>query len=115
MVPRQVDFKVPKIQCEDADEVPYTDCQDKEKEQMTTKMTCEVKHTTNCEAVTSTKCANINYQECAEVPEEECETVEMQVITNFEFSRLFVCFDLPKVGSTTADLYQISPGFVNKT
>jgi len=79
LVPRQVDFKVPKIQCEDADEVPYTDCQDKEKEQMTTKMTCEVKHTTNCEAVTSTKCANINYQECAEVPEEECETVEMQV------------------------------------
>jgi len=79
LVPRQVDFKVPKIQCEDADEVPYTDCQDKEKEQMTTKMTCEVKHTTNCEAVTSTKCANINYQECAEVPEEKCETVEMQV------------------------------------
>ena len=79
MVPRQVDFKVPKIQCEDADEVPYTDCQDKEKEQMTTKMTCEVKHTTNCQSVTSTKCANINYQECAEVPEENCETVEMQV------------------------------------
>ena len=84
MVPRQVDFKVPKITCEDADEVPYTDCVDKEKEQMTTKMTCTVKHTTNCESVTSTKCANINYQECAEVPEENCETVEMQVRLSFK-------------------------------
>ena len=94
MVPRQVDFKVPKISCEDADEVPYTDCQDKEKEQMTTKMTCEVKHTTNCEAVTSTKCANINYQECAEVPEESCETVEMQV--SFKIAPFSVLFDMSK-------------------
>lgn len=79
LVPRQVDFKVPKIECEDGEEVPYTDCQDVEKSEMTTKMTCEVKHTTNCKPTTSTKCQNINYQECAEVPQEMCETIDMKV------------------------------------
>ena len=61
-MPRQVDFKVPKINCEDGDEVPYTDCEEAEKIQMITKMTCEVKHTTDCKPVVSTKCGNVQYQ-----------------------------------------------------
>merc|ERR1712018_411108 len=79
LVPRQVDFKVPKISCEDGEEVPYQDMQDAEKTQMTTKMTCEVKHTANCKPVTSTKCQSITCTECAEIPQETCETVQMQV------------------------------------
>jgi len=79
LVPRQVDFKVPKINCEDGDEVPYTDCEETEKVQMITKMTCEVKHTTDCKPVTSTKCGNVQFQECSEEPEETCEEVEMRV------------------------------------
>jgi len=79
LVPRQVDFKVPKINCEDGDEVPYTDCEEAEKIQMITKMTCEVKHTTDCKPVVSTKCGNVQYQECTEEPEEKCEEVEMSV------------------------------------
>ena len=79
LVPRQVDFKVPKITCEDGEDVPYQDMQDAEKTQMTTKMTCEVKHTSNCKPVTSTKCQSITYTECAEIPQETCETVQMQV------------------------------------
>ena len=62
LVPRQVDFKVPKINCEEGEEVPYTDCEEAEKTQMITKMTCEVKHTTDCKPVTSTKCGNVQYQ-----------------------------------------------------
>ena len=62
LVPRQVDFKVPKINCEDGDEVPYTDCEETEKIQMITKMTCEVKHTTDCKPVVSTKCGNVQFQ-----------------------------------------------------
>ena len=38
----QVDFKVPKIECFDAEEIPYTDCVDAEKVQMTTSMVCKV-------------------------------------------------------------------------
>ncbi len=79
LVPRQVDFKVPKITCEDGEEIPYTDCQEAEKTQMTSKMTCEVKHTTNCKPITSTKCQNIQFQECSEEPQELCEEIEMQV------------------------------------
>ena len=62
LVPRQVDFKVPKVNCEEGDEVPYTDCEEAEKTQMITKMACEVKHTTDCKPVTSTKCGNVQFQ-----------------------------------------------------
>ena len=79
LVPRQVDFKVPKIECNGAEEIPYNDMEEVELEQMVTKMVCEVKHVTACNPVVSTKCANINYQECAELPEETCEEVEMQL------------------------------------
>ena len=42
LVPRQVDFKVPKVECTDGEEIPYTELVDVEKTQMTTKMKCEV-------------------------------------------------------------------------
>ena len=43
LVPRQVDFKVPKVECTDGEEIPYTELVDVEKIQMTTKMSCEVR------------------------------------------------------------------------
>merc|ERR1719412_1785916 len=79
LVPRQVDFKVPKINCEEGEEVPYTDCEEAEKTQMITKMTCEVKNTTDCKPVVSTKCGTVQYQECTEEPIETCEEVEMRI------------------------------------
>lgn len=81
LVPRQVDFKVPKIECFDAEEIPYTDCVDAEKTQMTTSMVCKVKHTTNCHPAISTKCQNIKYQECKELPREVCEERQMMIPT----------------------------------
>lgn len=79
LVPRQVDFKVPKITCEDGEEIPYTDMEPVEDTQMTTKMTCEVKHTSDCKPVTSTKCNSISFQECAEVAIENCEEIDMKI------------------------------------
>jgi len=79
LVPRQVDFKVPKINCVEGEDVPYTDCEEAEKTQMITKMTCEVKNTTDCKPVVSTKCGTVQYQECTEEPQETCEEVEMRI------------------------------------
>ena len=90
MVPRQVDFKVPKIECNGAEEIPYQDMEEVELEQMVTKMVCEVKHVTACNPVVSTKCANINYQECAELPEETCEEIEMQLPRQVSTSTFFI-------------------------
>ena len=90
LVPRQVDFKVPKIECNGAEEIPYQDMEEVELEQMVTKMVCEVKHVTACNPVVSTKCANINYQECAELPEETCEEIEMQLPRQVSTSTFFI-------------------------
>jgi len=79
LVPRVVDFKVPKIECSADEVVTYEDCEDDTKEQMTTSMLCEVKHTTACEPKVSQKCATVTYQECQELPEETCESVDTQV------------------------------------
>ena len=46
---------------------------------MITKMTCEVKNTTDCKPVVSTKCGTVQYQECTEEPQETCEEVEMRI------------------------------------
>ena len=79
MEPVQVDFKVPEMECTDGDEVPWEDCEDIEKEQMTTSMTCEVKQTSNCTPKVSQKCGEITYMECSEVPNETCETVMIKM------------------------------------
>ena len=62
LVPKQVDFKVPKITCAEAKAIEYDDFEDVEKEQMTSKMVCEVKHASSCEPKVTNKCAQIQYQ-----------------------------------------------------
>ena len=62
LVPKQVDFKVPKITCEDGEDISYEDFADVEKTQMTARMACEVKHTTSCEPKVTNKCKKISYQ-----------------------------------------------------
>eukprot|EP00096_Caligus_rogercresseyi_P012849 TRINITY_DN5515_c0_g1_i1.p1 TRINITY_DN5515_c0_g1~~TRINITY_DN5515_c0_g1_i1.p1 ORF type:complete len:414 (+),score=114.53 TRINITY_DN5515_c0_g1_i1:37-1278(+) len=79
LVPRKVDFKVPKIICEEGEPIPYTDLQEAEKEQMTSTMSCEVKHSTNCVPVKQTKCKTIVYQECQEEPVENCSEQEIMI------------------------------------
>ena len=62
LVPKQVDFKVPKITCEDGEDIAYDDYIDVEKNQMVSKMTCEVKHATSCEPKVTNKCKDIQFQ-----------------------------------------------------
>ena len=62
LVPKQVDFKVPKITCEDGEDIAYDDYIDVEKNQMTARMVCKLKHATNCESKTSNKCQWIKFQ-----------------------------------------------------
>ena len=59
--------------------ITYEDCEEDTKEQMTTSMLCEVKHTTACEPKVSEKCQSITYQECQELPNEQCNTVDIDV------------------------------------
>ena len=60
--PKEVNFKVPHVTCEDGEDVHYDDYIDVQKNQMTTRMVCSVKHTTNCQPKVSNKCKWINFQ-----------------------------------------------------
>ena len=62
LAPKQVDFKVPKITCEDGEPVDYDDFIDVTKNQMTSKMVCKVKHATSCQPKVSNKCQWIQFQ-----------------------------------------------------
>ena len=62
LVPKQVDFKVPKITCDDGEDIAYDDFVETEKNQMTSRMACEVKHTTSCEPKVTNKCQSIAFQ-----------------------------------------------------
>jgi len=79
LVPKQVDFKVPKITCDDGEDIAYDDYLDTEKNQMTSRMVCEVKHATSCEPKVTNKCQNIAFQECNEIPTEKCETKDVKI------------------------------------
>merc|ERR1712150_413256 len=79
LVPKQVDFKVPKITCDDGEDIAYDDYVDTEKEQMISRMVCEVKHATSCEPKVTNKCQSIAFQECNEIPTEKCEKRDVKI------------------------------------
>ena len=72
LVDQKVPFKVPKITCENAGQIPYTDCIDTEKTQMALGMSCNVVNSVNCQPVTELKCKKMTYTEIQQKPEEEC-------------------------------------------
>lgn len=72
LVDQKVPFKVPKITCENAGQIPYTDCIDAEKTQMALGMSCNVVNSVNCQPVTELKCKKMTYTEIQQKPEEEC-------------------------------------------
>ena len=51
-----VPFEVPQVECKPGDIIPWTDCVDDTKTQMTSKMTCEPKSTVSCSPQTERKC-----------------------------------------------------------
>ena len=48
LVPRDVAFTVPKVDCQDGEKVEYKTCKRVDKEIMTTELTCEVKSEPSC-------------------------------------------------------------------
>lgn len=62
LVPKKVDFRVPKIKCEDVREITYEEYTRTEKTQMTSKMMCKVLHSSDCRSVVKNKCRGIEYQ-----------------------------------------------------
>ena len=62
LIPKLVDFKVPKIECESVKEVTYKEYIKVEKVQMTSKMICSVQHASDCKPVVKEKCESIEYQ-----------------------------------------------------
>ena len=56
LVPYKARFNVTTIQCTPGEPIPWTDCVDDNKTQMTSKMTCEPKATVSCTPETSEKC-----------------------------------------------------------
>ena len=51
-----VPFEVPEVLCKPGDPIPWMDCVDDIKTQMTSKMTCEPKSTVSCSPQTSEVC-----------------------------------------------------------
>jgi len=72
LVPRDVAFTVPKVNCTDGEKVVYKTCKRVEKDIMTSQLTCEVKFEPSCKPEVVTKCATIEYMECKDIPVLDC-------------------------------------------
>jgi len=72
LVPKNVKFIVPEINCTDGNEVWYHEPETSTDIRMTNTFTCEVKSSSSCETQTRPDCKSINYQECREVPVTNC-------------------------------------------
>ena len=55
LVPRDVAFTVPKVDCQDGEKVEYKTCKRVDKEIMTSQLTCEVKSEPSCKPEIVTK------------------------------------------------------------
>ena len=73
LVPRYVNFIIPKVECEDQESIWYHEPQPVDKVKKTNVLTCAVKSTTNCHQKTRNDCQWLKYQECKEVPKTDCQ------------------------------------------
>ena len=56
LIDSEVDFNITEIVCKNTTQIPWMDCEDTVKEQMTMNMTCEPKAALDCRPVTETLC-----------------------------------------------------------
>lgn len=56
LVDIEVDFNITEIVCKNTTQIPWMDCEQTVKEQMTMNMTCKPKASLECTPVTETKC-----------------------------------------------------------
>ena len=112
--PVKVGFKVPKMECEDGPEVPWEDCEDIEKEQMTTSMTCKVEYSTDCKPKVSDKCNEIEYMECNEIPTETCEPAIIKMPNQtYEHKKKCLLPDDGSIGKFYINYYLICKFYLN--
>merc|ERR1739847_36129 len=74
LVPYHVEFDVPKITCIPDKEIPWMDCVDEMKTQMTSKMTCEPKSTVSCSPQTTELCTRVDWVDIRQEAKPECNT-----------------------------------------
>merc|ERR1719430_2490838 len=72
LVPKDVQFIVPEITCNDHQELWYHEPEQQTGTRMTNTFTCEVKSTSHCKAQTRPDCKQITWNECREVPVQSC-------------------------------------------
>jgi len=72
LVPKEVKFIVPEINCTDSNEVWYHEPETVTDIRITNTFTCEVKSTTACTSITRPDCKTLEYEECREVPVTNC-------------------------------------------
>jgi len=72
LVDYQVPFKVPQIDCVAGTPIPWMDCVDDTKTQMTSKMTCEPKSAVSCVPQTTEMCTRVVWEEFRQEPVSEC-------------------------------------------
>jgi len=87
LVPKDVQFIVPKVECTPTDPIWYHIPQKVEDTRDTNTMTCVVKSTTHCEAVSRPDCKYVTYQECKEVPMESCQPKDVHRPTQEKIHR----------------------------
>ena len=74
LVEYKVPFKTPTIVCVDAEKIPWNDCVDIFKTQMTSKMTCKPKSAVECSPISSRLCTTVQWQESYQEVVPKCET-----------------------------------------
>eukprot|EP00090_Calanus_glacialis_P018919 TRINITY_DN2922_c0_g1_i1.p1 TRINITY_DN2922_c0_g1~~TRINITY_DN2922_c0_g1_i1.p1 ORF type:complete len:340 (-),score=58.63 TRINITY_DN2922_c0_g1_i1:150-1142(-) len=72
LVPKNVKFIVPEINCTDGNEVWYHEPEVSTDIRMTNTFSCKVKSSSSCETQTRPDCKSITYQECREIPVTNC-------------------------------------------
>ena len=79
LVPKNVKFIVPEINCTDGQELWYHQPELVEDVRMTNTFTCEVKSTISCETQSRPDCKSVSYQECREKPVTNCEPKSVSI------------------------------------
>merc|ERR1711892_1451387 len=81
LVPKDVQFIVPEITCNDHQELWYHEPEPQTDTRMTNTFKCEVKSTSHCKSQTRPDCKQISWNECREVPIQSCSYKKVHVPT----------------------------------
>lgn len=87
LVPRDVKFVVPKVECSPTAPIWYHVPESVTDVRMTNTLTCVVKSTTDCKVTPRQDCKYVKYQECKEVPVPGCQPAKVHAPTQERIHR----------------------------